>query len=158
MGFCPSPFNSFLLLQGLETLPLRMKQHCDNALKLAQYLEAHPLVEWVNYLGLEHHESHAIADKYLKVGYGSVMGFGIKGGAKAAAKFIDSVKLAIHLANVGDAKTLVINPWTTTHQQMSDEAKKAAGINEEFIRVSVGIEDIEDICADFDQALQASQQ
>ncbi len=158
MGFCPSPFNSFLLLQGLETLPLRMKQHCDNALKLAQYLEAHPLVEWVNYLGLDNHESHAVADKYLKVGYGSVMGFGIKGGAKAAAKFIDSVKLAIHLANVGDAKTLVINPWTTTHQQMSDEAKKAAGINEEFIRVSVGIEDIEDICADFDQALQASQQ
>ena len=157
-GPCPSPLNSFMLLQGIETLPLRMKQHCDNSTKLAEYLGNHPLVEWVNYLGLESHASHATANKYLKGGYGSVMGIGIKGGAAAASKFIDSVKLAIHLANVGDAKTLVINPWTTTHQQMSDEAKEAAGISPEFIRVSVGIEDIEDIIADFDQALQASQQ
>lgn len=157
IGPCPSPLNQFLLLQGVETLPLRVKKHGENALDLAEHLLNHPLVEWVNYLGLEDHPSHATADKYLKGGYGSVLGFGIKGGAEAACKFIDSVKLAKHLANVGDAKTLVINPWTTTHQQLTDEAKTAAGINPEFIRVSVGIEDIEDIIADFDQALEASQ-
>lgn len=157
IGPCPSPLNQFMLLQGVETLPLRVRKHGENALTLAKHLQSHPLVEWVNYLGLEDHPSHAAADKYLKGGYGSVLGFGIKGGAEAACKFIDSVKLAKHLANVGDAKTLVINPWTTTHQQLSDEAKTAAGINPEFIRVSVGIEDIEDIIADFDQALEASQ-
>ncbi len=156
IGPCPSPLNQFLLLQGVETLPLRVKKHGENSLALAKHLQNHPLVEWVNYLGLEDHPSHATADKYLKGGYGSVFGFGIKGGAEAACKFIDSVKLAKHLANVGDAKTLVINPWTTTHQQLTDEAKTAAGISPGFIRVSVGIEDIEDIIADFDQALEIS--
>ncbi len=157
IGPCPSPMNSFQLLQGVETLPLRMEKHCSNATKLAKFLETHPLVEWVNYLGLESHRWHKTANKYLSGGYSSVLGFGIKGGSKTAPKFIDSVKLASHLANVGDAKTLVIHPSSTTHQQLDDEAKKAAGISEEFIRVSVGIEDIEDIIADFEQALEASQ-
>ena len=157
IGPCPSPLNSFQILQGVETLPLRMEKHCSNAQKLAEYLEAHPLVEWVNYLGLDSHRWHKTAEKYLKGGFGSVMGFGIKGGSKAAPKFIDAVQLASHLANVGDAKTLVIHPSSTTHQQLDAEAKKAAGISEEFIRVSVGIEDIDDIIADFEQALAASQ-
>ena len=158
MGPCPSPANQFLLIQGLETLSLRMEKHCRNAEKLAEALRKHPLVEWVSYLGLEDHPSHEIAAKYLKGGFGSVFGLGVKGGVKAACKFIDSVKVAKHMANVGDARTLVINPWTTTHQQVPDDAKVAVGINPEFIRVSVGIEDIEDIIADFDQALKASQE
>jgi O-acetylhomoserine (thiol)-lyase len=157
MGPCPSPMNQFLLIQGLETLSLRMEKHCRNAEALAKALKNNPLIEWVSYLGLEDHPSHQTATKYLEGGFGSVFGIGVKGGVKAARKFIDSVKLAKHLANVGDARTLVINPWTTTHQQMPDDAKIAAGINPEFIRVSVGIEDIEDIIADFDQALIASQ-
>lgn len=157
IGPCPSPMNEFLLLQGVETLPLRMKKHCENALLLAQHLNEHPLVEWVNYLGLKEHQWHDIAGEYLQGGYGSVFGFGIKGGSAAAPKFIDSVELASHLANVGDAKTLVIHPYSTTHQQLNEDAKKAAGVSPEFIRVSVGIEDIEDIIADFDQALANSQ-
>lgn len=156
IGTCPSPMNEFLILQGVETLPLRMKKHAENALKLAEFLKNHPLVEWVNYLGLPEHKWHKTADKYFSGGYGSVLGFGIRGGAEAAPKFIDSVKLAKHLANVGDAKTLVIHPASTTHQQLDDKAKEAAGVSDEFIRVSVGIEDIEDIIADFDQALKAS--
>jgi O-acetylhomoserine (thiol)-lyase len=154
IGPCPSPINQFLLIQGVETLPLRMREHCRNAKKLAEFLKEHPQVEWVSYLGLEDHPSHAVAEKYLDGGFGSVFGFGIKGGEHAAVKFIDSVKLAKHLANVGDARTLVIHPWTTTHQQLSDEAKIATGINPGFIRVSVGIENIDDIIADFDQALK----
>jgi O-acetylhomoserine (thiol)-lyase len=153
VGPCPSPLNSFLLLQGVETLPLRMKKHCDNARDLAHYLEKHPAVEWVNSLALETHPWHETAKRYLKGGFGSVMGVGLKGGEKAAIKFISNVKLASHLANVGDAKTLVIHPWSTTHQQLDDQAKKAAGVSPEFIRISVGIEDLEDIIADFDQAL-----
>jgi O-acetylhomoserine (thiol)-lyase len=156
IGPCPSPVNQFLLLQGVDTLPLRIKEHSRNALALAEFLEKHPVAEWVSYLGLPEHPSNETAAKYLEGGFGSVFGFGIKGGEKAARKFIDSVKLAKHLANVGDARTLVIHPWTTTHQQLSDEAKKAAGINPGFIRVSVGIEDIRDIIADFDQALSNS--
>ena len=156
MGPCPSPINEFLLIQGLETLSLRMKKHCRNAEILAEALKKHPAVEWVSYLGLEEHPSHKLASKYLNGGFGSVFGFGIKGGEAPARKFIDSVKLAKHLANVGDARTLVIHPWTTTHQQLSDEAKAGAGINPGFIRVSVGIEDIEDIIVDFDQALNAA--
>jgi len=156
IGPCPSPMNQFLLIQGLETLSLRMKKHCSNAEILAKALKKHPMVEWVSYLGLEDHPSHKTAKKYLKGGFGSVFGLGVKGGEKAARKFIDSVKLAKHLANVGDARTLVIHPWTTTHQQLSDEAKAATGINPEFIRVSVGIEDVEDIIADFEQALNAA--
>ncbi|MDD5728653.1 MAG: O-acetylhomoserine aminocarboxypropyltransferase/cysteine synthase [Victivallales bacterium] len=153
IGPCPSPANQFLLLQGVETLPLRIRRHCENTLALAEYLQQHPQVDWVSYTGLENHPYHRNAKKYLKGGFGSVFGFGIKGGEQPARKFIDSVKLAKHLANVGDARTLVIHPWTTTHQQLSDEAKAAAGINPGFIRVSTGIEDIEDIKADFDQAL-----
>ncbi len=157
IGMCASPFNSFLAIQGIETLPLRMKAHCENALKLAEHLKNHKLVSWVNYLGLPEHPWHKTGKKYLVGGFGSVFGFGIKGGSASAVKFIKAVKLASHLANVGDAKTLVIHPDSTTHQQMSEEAKKASGINPEFIRTSVGIENIEDIIADFDQALEASQ-
>ncbi len=158
IGMCPSPANSFLLIQGVETLPLRIKTHCKNTVKLAEFLKSNPLVEWVNFTGCPEHPSYETAGKYLKFGYGSVLCFGIKGGAEAAPKFIDSVKLASHLANVGDAKTLVIHPWSTTHQQLADKDKTAAGITPEMIRVSVGIEDIEDITADFAQALNASQQ
>lgn len=157
IGPCPSPISEFMLLQGIETLPLRMKKHCENAMLLAKHLEKHPTVEWVNYLGLESHRWHKIGGKYLKGGYGSVMGFGIKGGSETAPRFIDSVELASHLANVGDAKTLVIHPHSTTHQQLDDDAKRAAGVSPEFIRVSVGIEDIEDIIADIDQALEKAQ-
>jgi O-acetylhomoserine (thiol)-lyase len=149
--------NSFLLLQGVETLPIRMKAHCENALTLAKHLKKHPLVSWVNFVGLEDHPWHNMAERYLKGGFGSLFGFGIKGGYESAVKFIDSVELASHLANVGDAKTLVIHPSSTTHQQLDEKSKAAAGVNPEFIRVSVGIEDIEDIINDFDQALEASQ-
>ncbi|MFZ2657158.1 MAG: aminotransferase class I/II-fold pyridoxal phosphate-dependent enzyme [Victivallales bacterium] len=157
IGFCPSPFNSFLFLQGIETLPLRIKAHNENAIALAEYLKKHKLVDWVSYTGLPEHPYHKIAAKYLKGGFGSVFGFGVKGGHKAAMKFIDSVKLASHLANVGDAKTLVLHPASTSHQQMSLEAQKASGITPEFVRISVGIENIEDIIADFDQALVKAQ-
>ncbi|MDD5728952.1 MAG: PLP-dependent transferase, partial [Victivallales bacterium] len=155
IGPCPSPVNIFLLLQGVETLTLRMKEHCRNAEALAEFLKNHPRVEWVSYPGLKEHPSHGRAAKYLNGGFGSVFGFGIRGGEAPARRFIDAVKLAKHLANVGDARTLVIHPWTTTHQQLSEAAKAAAGINPGFIRVSVGIEDIADIIADFDQALTA---
>jgi O-acetylhomoserine (thiol)-lyase len=158
LGPCLSPFNSFQLLQGLETLHVRMPRHCENALKLAQYLESHPLVSWVNYPGLLSHPDYERARHYLPAGQGAILGFGIKGGAAAGARFIDSVKLASHLANVGDAKTLVIHPATTTHQQLTAEEQVAAGVSADYIRVSVGIEDITDIVADFEQALQSSQQ
>ncbi len=157
MGPCLSPFNSFLFLQGLETLHVRMPRHCENALKVAQFLEKHPQVSWVNYPGLESHPDHARAKKYLPSGQGAILGFGIKGGATAGAKFIDSVKLASHLANIGDAKTLVIHPASTTHSQLSGEEQLSAGVTPDFVRVSVGIEDAADIIADLDQALQASQ-
>jgi O-acetylhomoserine (thiol)-lyase len=155
-GPCPSPFNSFLILQGIETLPLRMKAHCDNTMELAKWLKQHPQVAWVNYVGLPDHTHHAMANKYLKGGYGAVFGFGIKGGSAAAEKFINSVKLASHLANVGDAKTLVIHPASTTHSQSSEETLRACGISPDFIRVAVGIEDISDIKVDFEQALAAA--
>jgi O-acetylhomoserine (thiol)-lyase len=157
MGPCLSPFNSFLFLQGLETLHVRMPRHCENALGVARFLELHPAVSWVNYPGLESHPDYARAQRYLPAGQGAILGFGIKGGAAAGAKFIDSVKLASHLANIGDAKTLVIHPASTTHQQLSDEEQLAAGVTPDFIRVSVGIEDVKDIIADLDQALAASQ-
>jgi len=153
IGMCPSPFNSFLILQGIETLPLRITRHCENTLALAQWLKTQPGVEWVSYTGLEDHPYHAVAAKYLQGGFGAVLGFGIKGGAEAGAKFINAVKLASHLANVGDAKTLVIHPASTTHQQVSPEDQLACGITPEFIRVAVGLENIADIKADFAQAL-----
>jgi O-acetylhomoserine (thiol)-lyase len=158
MGPCLSPFNAFLFLQGLETLHVRMPRHCANALAVAGFLEGHPCVGWVNYPGLESHPDHERAKQFLPAGQGAILGFGIKGGRAAGAKFIDSVKLCSHLANIGDAKTLVIHPATTTHQQLSAEEQTAAGVSPDFIRVSVGIEDVEDIIADLDQALRASQQ
>ena len=154
IGPCPSPTNSFNTIQGLETLTLRVKKHCENAMELADFLKNHPAVEKVNYTGLTEHPYYGIAKKYLNGGFGSVLGVELKGGHEAGIKFIDSVKVAKHLANVGDARTLVIHPGSTTHQQLSDEAKSIAGITPGLLRVSVGIEDIEDIIADFDQALK----
>jgi len=147
-----SPFNSFLFLQGLETLSLRVERHNQNANELAKWLEKHPAVTWVSHPSLPSHPSHALAKKYLRNGFGSVLTFGIKGGSAAGRKFIDSVKLASHLANVGDAKTLVIHPNTTTHQQLSDAEQKTSGVTPDLVRVSVGIGHIEDIKADFQQA------
>jgi O-acetylhomoserine (thiol)-lyase len=158
LGGALSPFNAFLFLQGLETLHLRMPKHCENALAVAKYLESHPLVAWVNYPGLPSHPGHALAKKYLPKGQGAIMGFGVKGGRDAAKKFIESVKLASHLANIGDAKTLVIHPASTTHSQQTAEELESAGITDDYVRLSVGLEDIEDIKADLDQALKASQQ
>jgi len=153
-GACMSPFAAFLFLIGLETLHLRMPRHCASALTVAQWLAAHPAVAWVNYPGLPDHPDHANAVKYLPGGAGAIMGFGLKGGREAGRVFIDNVRLAKHLANIGDAKTLVIQPATTTHQQLSDEEQLAAGVTPEFIRMSVGLEDVEDILADLDQALR----
>jgi len=157
MGSCMSPFNAFLFLQGLETLHLRMPRHCENALNLAKWLEKQPQVNWVNYPGLQSHPDYALAQKYLPDGAGGILGFGIKGGKEAGIKFINSVKLASHLANIGDSKTLVIHPASTTHQQLSPKEQLAAGVTEDYIRVSVGTEHIDDIIADFEQALKVSQ-
>jgi O-acetylhomoserine (thiol)-lyase len=157
LGATISPQSSFLLLQGLETLPLRQQKHSENALAVAQYLKQHPLVSWVNYPGLPDSPNHANAAKYLKKGFGGLVGFGIKGGLEAGKKFINSVKLFSHLANIGDAKSLVIHPASTTHQQLTPQEQEATGVTADFIRLSIGIEDIEDITADLDQALKASQ-
>jgi O-acetylhomoserine (thiol)-lyase len=156
LGPALSPFNAFLFLQGLETLPLRQRKHSANALKVATFLQRHPLVSWVNYPGLESHPSHRLATKYLKGNFGGLVGFGIKGGLEAGKKFIESVKLLSHLANIGDAKTLVIHPASTTHQQLTREEQAATGVTEDYVRLSVGIEDSDDIIADIDQALKAS--
>jgi len=147
-----SPFNSFMLLQGLETLSLRVQRHADNTLALARWLDGHPSVAWVNYPGLENHPARAHALKYLTNGFGCVLTFGVKGGFDAAVRFIDAVRLASHLANVGDAKTLVIHPASTTHQQLDPEEQAAAGVSLDMVRVSAGIEHIDDIKADFEQA------
>ncbi|MCK5125651.1 MAG: O-acetylhomoserine aminocarboxypropyltransferase/cysteine synthase [candidate division Zixibacteria bacterium] len=147
-----SPFNSFLLLQGLETLSLRVDRHIENALELANWLESHPAVESVNYLGLPESQSHTNAKKYLTHGFGAVLSFNIKGGVKQAASFIDNLKLVSHLANVGDAKTLAIHPASTTHQQLAESEQRDTGVGPELIRVSVGLEHITDIIADFEQA------
>jgi len=157
IGACMSPFNAFLFLQGLETLHLRMARHCENALAVAQWLKKNPAVSWVNYPGLASHPDYDNAKKYLSGGAGAIMGFGIKGGMEAGIKIIDSVKLFSHLANVGDAKSLIIHPASTTHQQLSPEEQLTAGVTEDYIRLSVGIEDIDDIIADLDQAIKASQ-
>lgn len=154
MGPAISPFNSFLLLQGIETLHLRMPRHSENALAVAQHLEAHKAVEWVNYPGLDSHPDKGLAGKYLKHGAGAILGFGIKGGADAGKKFINSLELVSHLANVGDARSLAIHPASTTHQQLSPEEQMAAGVTPDFIRLSIGIEHIDDIIADIDQALE----
>jgi O-acetylhomoserine (thiol)-lyase len=152
LGPALSPFNSFLFLQGIETLSLRVQRHVDNALALAQWLKAHPKVSSVSYPGLTDHPSHALAKKYLRNGFGGVLSFGFKGGYDAAKHFIDHVKLASHLANVGDVRTLVIHPASTTHQQLSDEEQTSAGVAKNSVRVSVGLEHIDDIKEDFEQA------
>ena len=151
-----SPFNSFLFLQGLETLKLRMAQHSENALAVAQFLESHDRVAWVNYPGLPSGRYHALAQRYLPRGAGGILTFGIRGGLAAGSRFIEALQLVSHLANVGDAKSLVIHPASTTHQQMTTEEKLAAGIGDDLIRLSVGLEEIDDILWDLDQALRAS--
>ncbi|MFT3917434.1 MAG: O-acetylhomoserine aminocarboxypropyltransferase/cysteine synthase [Anaeromyxobacteraceae bacterium] len=151
-----SPFNSFLFLQGLETLSLRVQRHVDNALALARWLERHPQVTWVSYPGLESHPHHARARKYLRNGFGGVLSFGVKGGLEAGKKFIGAVKLASHLANVGDARTLVIHPASTTHSQLSEAEQVTAGVTPDHIRVSPGLEHIDDIQEDFEEALAAA--
>ncbi|MGY4786990.1 homocysteine synthase [Bacillus sp. OHL2] len=157
LGAALSPFNSFLLLQGLETLHLRLERHSENALKTAQFLQDHPLVDWVSYPGLESHESYELAQTYLPKGQGAILTFGIKGGREAGKRLIDSVQLFSHLANVGDSKSLIIHPASTTHQQLSEAEQKATGVTPELIRLSVGTEAIEDILADLEQAITKSQ-
>ncbi len=157
LGACISPDNAWMFLQGIETLPLRMERHCQNALAVAQFLKTHTLVEWVRFPGLQDDPEYAKNVKYLKGKGGAMVVFGIKGGAAAGAKFINSLKLHSHLANVGDAKSLAIHPATTTHSQLNEEQQRGAGITPELVRLSVGIEHIEDILADLDQALAASQ-
>ncbi|MEP6715541.1 MAG: aminotransferase class I/II-fold pyridoxal phosphate-dependent enzyme [Terriglobia bacterium] len=156
-GAAMSPFAAFLFLLGIETLHLRMERHVRNAQAFAEWLERHPSVEWVNYPGLPSHPHHANAKKYIPAGPGAIVGFGIRGGREAGIKLINNLKLASHLANLGDAKTLVIHPASTTHQQLNEEEQAAAGVRPEYVRVSVGIEDFEDIRDDFDQAIRVSQ-
>lgn len=152
-GCCMSPFNAFLILLGVETLHLRMPKHCENALEVAKFLREHPKIAWVNYPGLPDHPHHFLAEKYLPKGAGAIIGFGVKGGFEAAKKLIENVKLCSHLANIGDARTLIIHPASTTHQQLSPEERLAAGVSDDFIRLSVGIEEAEDIIQDLAQAL-----
>jgi len=155
-GACLSPFNSFLILQGIETLPLRMERHSENALAVAKHLQGHPKVDWVLYPGLESHPTHDLARKYLGKGCGALVGFGIKGGLEAGKRFINNLKLFSHLANIGDARSLAIHPASTTHSQLTPEEQASAGVTPDFIRLSVGIEHIEDILADLDNALSAA--
>lgn len=157
LGGSQAPFNTFLALIGLETLALRMQRHSDNALAVAKYLEAHSAVEWVNYPGLPSHSSFERAQKYLPAGAGAVVGFGIKGGRAGGKTFIDNLRLFSHLANVGDTRSLAIHPATTTHSQLNEEEQFRAGVSADFVRLSVGIENINDILADLDQALRAAQ-
>jgi len=156
-GAALSPFGAFLFLQGLETLHLRMPRHCENALAVARFLEQHESVEWVNYPGLESHSHHAQAAKFLPDGAGAIIGFGIKGGMEAGKKFVNSCQLFSHLANIGDAKSLVIHPASTTHSQLTPEEQEKTGVTDDYVRLSVGLEDFEDIKADLVQALDASQ-
>ena len=156
-GACQSPFGSFLTLLGLETLHLRLQRHSENALAVAKFLEQHPAVLWVNYPGLPSHPDYANAKKYLPDGQGAIVGFGIKGGKAAGVQLINSVKLFSHLANIGDAKSLIIHPATTTHSQLTPEEQVQTGVTPEYVRLSVGVEDVRDIIADLDQALKASQ-
>ena len=156
LGAALSPFNSFQFLQGLETLPLRIARHSENALAVARFLKSHPAVAWVNYPGLEDGSTYANASKYLKNGFGGIVGFGIKGGLEAGKRFINSAKLLSHLANIGDAKSLVIHPASTTHSQLTPAEQEATGVTADYIRLAIGLENIEDIKADIDQALRAA--
>ena len=158
LGNSQSPFDAWVTLQKLESLPMRMERHCENAQVVAEFLEDHPQVAWVDYPGLESHETHAEASEYLDGGYGGMIAFGLSGGYEAAKGTVEGVELASLLANVGDAKTLVIHPASTTHQQLTDEEKQAAGVTDDMVRLSVGIEDAEDIVADLDQAITAASQ
>ena len=158
LGPCLSPFNAFLFLQGLETLPLRIARHCENALAVSRWLAANPHVAWVNYPGLAGHPDHARARRYLRDGAGAIVGFGIRGGLDAGRKVIDSVRLLSHVANIGDAKTLIIHPASTTHQQLSAEERLASGVSDDFLRLSIGLEDVEDIIADLEQAFEHARQ
>lgn len=156
IGACQAPFNSWTTIQGIETLSLRMERHCANAQKVAEYLQDHAQVSWVMYPGLASHPDHALAKQYLPKGVGAILGFGIKGGVDAGKKFIDNLKLFSHLANVGDAKSLAIHPATTTHSQLNEDEMITAGVTPDFVRLSVGLEDIDDILWDLDQALTAA--
>jgi len=153
LGACISPLNAFLILQGIETLPLRMKRHCENAAAVAAFLKDHPKVSWVTYPGLPEHPTHGLAKKYLRGGFGGMIGFGIEGGLEAGKRFINNLQLVSHLANIGDARTLAIHPASTTHQQLSEQEQRQTGVTPEFIRLSVGIEDPEDIMDDLKRAL-----
>ncbi len=156
LGPALSPFNSWLFLQGLETLPLRQRKHSENALKVAQFLKQHKLVSWVIYPGLTDNPNHKIAEKYLQGNYGGLVGFGIKGGKESGRKLIESVKLFSHLVNIGDTKSLIVHPASTTHQQLTKAEQEATGVTEDYIRLSIGIEDPEDLIEDLDQALKVS--
>ena len=153
LGPAIAPMNAFLILTGIETLALRMQRHCDNALTVAKHLKAHPKVEWVEYSGLEDHHNHALMKRYSPKGSGSVFTFGVKGGYEAGVKFVEGVEIISHLANIGDTRTLVIHPASTTHRQLTDEQRTAAGAGNDVVRLSIGIENVDDIIADIDQAL-----
>jgi O-acetylhomoserine (thiol)-lyase len=152
LGACISPDNAWMFLQGLETLPLRMQRHCENAAEVARFLKEHPKVEWVRYPGLADDPTYPVASKYLKNGFGGMVVFGIKGGLQAGQKFVDSVKLFSHLANVGDAKSLVLHPSSTSHSQLSEEQQKAGGLTPDLVRLSIGLENIDDIKQDLERA------
>jgi len=156
LGPSLSPFNAFTFLQGLETLHVRIDRHCENTLAVAKYLESHPLVAWVNYPGLKQSKYYELAQKYLPKGASAVLTFGVKGGFPAAEKFIDNTQFLSHLANIGDAKTLIVHPASTTHRQLNEEQQSLAGVSPDMVRVSVGLELIDDILWDIDQALQKS--
>ena len=155
-GAALSPFNAFLILQGLETLALRMERHCENALKVAQYLQSHPQVAWVKYAGLADHPEHALAQRYMGGKPAAILSFGIQGGQEAGARFIDALKLVVRLVNIGDSKSLACHPASTTHRQLNDEELKKAGVPRDMVRLSIGIEHIDDILADLSQALDVS--
>jgi len=152
LGACISPDNAWIFLQGLETLPLRMQRHCENAAEVARFLKEHPKVQWVRYPGLPEDPTYPVASKYLKKGFGGMVVFGIKGGLTAGKKFVDSLQLFSHLANVGDAKSLVLHPSSTSHSQLSEQQQKAGGLTPDLVRLSIGIEHIDDIRRDLDQA------
>jgi O-acetylhomoserine (thiol)-lyase len=155
LGPAISPFNAFLVLTGIETLPLRMARHCENALAVAEYLAGHRRVAWVNYAGLPDNPCHALAQKICPRGAGSVFTFGLKGGYEAGVKLVSNVRLFSHLANIGDVRSLIIHPASTTHRQLTDEQRRAAGAGDDVVRLSVGLEDAADIIADLEQALAA---
>ncbi len=156
IGASVSPFNAFLFLQGLETMPLRMERHCQNAMRIAEFLEGHPSVDWVSYPGLASHPQHEAAAKYHTHGFGAILGFGIKGGLEAGKQLIRHVELFSHLANVGDARSLIIHPASTTHSQLTPQEQEETGVTSDFIRLSVGLESVDDLIDDLDQALKAA--